>query len=67
LVKKEAAISNIGIITTEEEVKADNVILDMSSKFKNSDLDRIGFRDLKGFFLILLDDNQKKRICSFIF
>lgn len=39
----------------------------MSSKFKNSDLDRIGFRDLKGFFLILFEDNQKKRVCSLIF
>ena len=70
LVKEEAAKSNSGIITTEEEIKAYNVvktILAMSSKFKNSDLDRIGFRDLKGFSLILFDDNQKKRICSLIF
>ena len=70
LVKEEASKSNSGIITTEEEIKAYNVvktILAMSSKFKNSDLDRISFRDLKGFFLILFDDNQKKRICSLIF
>jgi hypothetical protein len=70
LVKDEAFKSNSGIITTEEEIKAYNVvktILAMSSKFKNSDLDRIGFRDLKGFFLILFDDNQKKRICSLVF
>mgnify|MGYP000663090587 CR=1 FL=1 len=70
VVKEEAAKSNSGIITTEEEIKAYNVIktiLAMSSKFKNSDLDRIGFRDLKGFFLILFEDNQKKRICSLIF
>ena len=26
---------------------------------KNSNLDKVGFRDLKGFFLILFDDNQK--------
>ena len=70
LVKQEAAQSNSGIITTDEEIKAYNVIktiMAMTSKFNNSDLDRIGFRDLKGFFLVLFDDNLKKRICSLIF
>ena len=38
----------------------------MSSKFKNKDLDRIGFRDQKGSFKILIDDNQKKCICDII-
>ena len=38
----------------------------MSSKFKNADLDRISYRDLKGSFLVLFDDNQKKKICSLI-
>ena len=38
----------------------------MSSKFKNSDLERISYRDLKGSFLVLFDDNQKKRICALI-
>ena len=58
-----------GVITTEEEYKAFNVIktvLAMSSKFKNSELDRIGFRDQKSSFKILIDDNQKKCICDVI-
>jgi len=29
-------------------------------------LDRISYRDLKGKFLVLFDDNQKKKICSLI-
>jgi predicted type IV restriction endonuclease len=70
LIKEESSKSNLGIITTEEEIKAYNVIktiMAMSSKFNNSDLERIGYRDLKGAFLILFDDNQKKRVCSLAF
>jgi len=69
IIKHEAATSNSGIITTDEEIKAYNVIktiMAMSSKFKNADLDRISYRDLKGSFLVLFDDNQKKKICSLI-
>ena len=36
----------------------------MSSKFKNIDLDRVGFRDFKGSFKILVDGKQTKCICS---
>ena len=53
IIKHEAATSNSGIITTDEEIKAYNVIktiMAMSSKFKNADLDRISYRDLKGKF-----------------
>ena len=70
LIKEESSKSNLGIITTEDEIKAYNVIktiMAMSSKFNNSDLERIGYRDLKGAFLILFDDNQKKRVCSLVF
>lgn len=35
----------------------------MSSKFKNADFDRIGF---KGSFKILFDGKQTKCICSFM-
>jgi len=69
IIKYEASISNSGVITTQEEIKAYNVIktiMAMSSKFKNSDLERISYRDLKGSFLVLFDDNQKKRICALI-
>tara|TARA_R110000772_G_scaffold232059_1_gene343305 strand:- start:241 stop:1275 length:1035 start_codon:yes stop_codon:yes gene_type:complete len=67
VVQKEISSSNSGIITTEEEKKSFNVIktiIAMSSKIKNSDLDRVGYRDLKGFFSIIVDDNQNKKICA---
>jgi hypothetical protein len=66
ILKKEASESNTGIYTTEEEIKAYNVIKTIMAMFKNTYLDRIGYRDLKGSFLVLVDDNQKKRICSLI-
>lgn len=69
ILKKEASESNLGIFTTDEELKSFNVIktiLAMSSKFKNSELDRIVCRDLKNSFTILVDDNQNKNICSLI-
>ena len=69
ILKKEASESNLGIFTTDEELKSFNVIktiLAMSSKFKNSELDRIVYRDLKNSFTILVDDNQNKNICSLI-
>lgn len=70
VVKKEISLSNTGIITTEEEIKAYNVIktiLAMSSKIKSPQLERVGYRDLKTMFAILVDDNQNKQICSVIF
>ena len=69
MVINEAKLNSSGIITTDEEYKAFNVIktiLAMSSKFNNKDLDRIGFRDQKGSFKILIDDNQKKCICDIV-
>ena len=39
----------------------------MSSKIKNSELDRIGFKDYKGFFNIIVDNSpRKKSICHMI-
>jgi len=70
IVQKEISESNSGIITTVEEIKAYNVIktiLAMSSKIKPIDLERIGYRDLKGFFAIIVDDNQRKNICALYF
>jgi hypothetical protein len=39
----------------------------MSPKIKTADLDRIGYRDLKNSFIILVDDKQTKNICSLVF
>ena len=67
--QQEIQNSNSGIITTGEEIKAYNVIktiLAMSSKIKNSEMERISYRDMKGSFAILIDDNGRKKICSLI-
>tara|TARA_B110000208_G_C11663140_1_gene392409 strand:+ start:421 stop:975 length:555 start_codon:yes stop_codon:yes gene_type:complete len=67
MVTEEAKLK--GVITTEEEYKAFNVIktiLAMSSKFRTSELDRVGYRDQRGSFKILIDENQKKCICDII-
>jgi len=69
MVVEEAKQNSSGVITTAEEIKAFNVIktmFAMSSKFKNSELERIGFRDQKNSFKILVDDNQKKCVCNII-
>lgn len=70
IIKKEIAESNTGIITTDEEIKAYNIIktiLAMSSKIKDPQLSRISFRDMKNKFAIIVDDNQNKNICSIVF
>ena len=69
IITKESSTSNSGIITTEEEIKAYNVIktiMAMSSRFKNADLDRVGYKDFKGSFKILVDNKQTKSICSVV-
>lgn len=70
VIRKEIAESNTGIITTEEEIKAYNVvktILAMSSKIKDPQLARISYRDMKNKFAIIVDENQTKNICSVVF
>jgi hypothetical protein len=70
IIQKEILESNSGIITTEEEIKSYNVIktiLAMTSKIKNSELERISYRDLKNKFIIIVDDKQTKNICTLIF
>jgi len=69
VIQHEVTSSNSGVITTEEEIKAYNVIktiIALSSKINNRDLERVSFRDLKGSFTILVDENQNKKICALI-
>lgn len=69
MVIEEAKENSSGIVTTEEEMKAFNVIktmFAMSSKFKNSEIERISFRDQKKSFKILVDENQKKCVCDIV-
>ena len=65
LFQAESASRSSGIVTTDEELKGYNIIrtiLAMSSKIKDDQMSRIGYRDYKGFFSILVDDNQQKRV-----
>lgn len=65
IIREENINSNTGIITTSEEIKFYNIvktILGLSSKTKKH-LDRVGYRDFKNFFGVVLDDNQRKGIC----
>ena len=54
-----------GIITTDEEIKFFNIvktILGLSNKFKNTELDRVSYKDYKNFFAIQVDDSRLKKI-----
>ena len=67
--KKEGKYSKSGIVTTLNEIKSYQIIktiLAMSSKIKNSDLDRIGIKDYKGQFKIIIDGMPSKQICFLV-
>jgi hypothetical protein len=64
----EARKTKLGIVTTQEELKAYSVIrtiLATSGKLKAGEIDRISYRDFKGHFAIIVDDSQNKSICTF--
>lgn len=59
-----------GIVTTEEEMQAFQIvrtIITSSSKELAKMASRITHRDLKNQFSVLLDDNQRQLICAFQF
>lgn len=64
LVVAEAKSANSGIITTEEELRTFHVIQTILAQHKQIETNSIGYRDLKGKFSILIDDNQQKKICD---
>ena len=58
-----------GILTTSDEINALNIIktvIAMASKIDNNHIDRIGFKDYKGLFKIIVDDMPSKEICYLI-
>ena len=64
VIKDENLNSNSGIITTSEEIKFYNIvktIIGLSIKTKKH-LEKVGYRDFKNFFGVVLDDNQRKGI-----
>ncbi len=63
----ESRNSKLGIVTTQEELTAFSVvrtIIATSGKVKPGMLSRIGYRDFKGHFSIIVDDSQTKSICT---
>lgn len=65
ILQEENLNSNTGIITTSEENKFYNIvktILGLNSKTKKH-LDRVGYKDFKNFFGVVIDGNQRKGIC----
>jgi hypothetical protein len=66
IIREENVNSNSGIITTTDEIKAYDIIKTILSLNRSVkiDLDRISYRDYKDSFKVLIDDNQRKSICS---
>lgn len=65
VIREENLNSNTGIITTSEELKFYNIvktILGLNAKTKRH-INRVGYRDFKNFFGVILDDNQRKGVC----
>jgi hypothetical protein len=56
-----------GIITTSDELQAYHTIRTLLIQNKKIPNERIGYRDQKGTFNILIDDNQRKIICQLKF
>ncbi len=64
LIIEEANKANSGIITTDEELKVFHVIKTILAQNRQIDTDSIGYKDYKGKFSIILNGNQKKKICN---
>ena len=64
LIVEESKSANSGIVTTDEELKAYHVIKTMLAQHKKIETSAVGYRDYKGKFSIILDDNQKKKVCD---
>lgn len=61
----EPSEDNNGIMTTEEEIEAYNIIKAILRE--TTDVKRVAMRDTKSYCGILLDDNNRKPICRFHF
>ncbi|WP_088342366.1 type I restriction enzyme HsdR N-terminal domain-containing protein [Robiginitalea sediminis] len=64
LIVEESSKANSGIITTQDELKYYHIIKTILAQHRQIDTDSIGYRDLKGKFSILIDNNQLKKICD---
>lgn len=64
LVIEESKKANAGIVTTQEELRVYHIIKTILAQNKQIETDSICYRDLKGKFSILLENNQKKKVCD---
>ena len=64
LMVEEASNANSGIITTDEELKVFHVVKTILAQHKKIDTNSVGYRDFKGKFSVLMEDNQKKKVCD---
>jgi hypothetical protein len=58
---------NTGIVTTHDELKYYHIIKTLLVQTKKVVSDRISYKDQKNSFVILVDGNIRKAICSLIF
>jgi hypothetical protein len=59
--------SSAGIITTSDELQGYHMIRTILIQNNKIPKERICYKDQRGSFNILLDDNQRKIICKLIF
>ena len=64
LMEQEASSANSGIITTDEELKVYHIVKTILAQHKKIHTTSVGYRDFKGKFSVLIDDNQKKKVCD---
>ena len=67
--RAESKDSKSGIITTAKELKSLDIIktiVAMTSKINNKEIDRIGHKDYKGQFKIIVDNMPSKEICHIV-
>jgi hypothetical protein len=64
LIIEESNTHNSGIYTSEEEKRVFNIIKTILAHHKQIDTNSIGYKDFKGKFSVILQDNIKKKICD---
>lgn len=64
LIVEEAKNANSGIVTTDEELIVYHVVKTILAQHNKIETNSIGYRDQKGKFSVLIDDNLKKKVCD---
>ena len=64
LIIEESKKASSGVITTEDELRVYHIIKTLLAQQRQIDSNSIGYRDLKGKFCIILEDNMKKKVCD---